>query len=93
MPSGVVDAERVITEILSLWLPGYFAGAMPLLRRFADLHAEAVNLFDQLERARVGSRRASLLIGRVCDNITETCELAELLHLLPGDRGKPPPRL
>lgn len=85
-------AKKIMARIVASRPPGYFAGAMPLLRRFCEAAIEGRELRRILKGADSGGRHGAA-IDRLCALSEEQCELAEFLCLLPGDSGKPPPRL
>jgi hypothetical protein len=87
------ERQEFIAEIVGARPAGYFNGALPLLERLADVHCALVELWPRLRAATPGTPASLALSELVCEGMTEQCELAEALHLRPGDRGLSPPRL
>jgi hypothetical protein len=87
-------ADEVFADIVASRPAGYFAETEVLLRRYCELVVEGRINGALLARAhQEDDLNRALELGEASIALTsEMCDIAEILGLLPGDRGKPPPR-
>ncbi len=87
------EVVALFAEIVASRPAGHFDEVMPLLRRYCELAVESRGSAADLDAVRVADDpHAAEIELRFCAISTEMCEIAEILGLLPGDRGKPAPR-
>jgi hypothetical protein len=85
--------EEIREQIESSRPAGYFDSARGLLEAYAGLMVELNRLQREMRPMRPGTPEFSRLLEAIAIRIGLAAELAEALHLCPGDHGKPPPRL
>ena len=87
------SAHDLFDEISASRPVGHFDAVEPLLRRFCEIAVEGRRQCAELSGIARDAPRAGELIEEWCAGTAEMCDLAEILGLLPGDRGKPPPQM
>jgi hypothetical protein len=85
--------DEILSEILGSRPAGYFDNVRGLLERYAELRLEFIGLWPRLHKLRPGTEQSTALTIEICAKMEAAWELAEVLHLLPGQRRKDPPRL
>jgi hypothetical protein len=90
-----MSREQLVAAIMAERPSGYFAEVMPLLRRYADLFAASHDVNRRLRHIPLDSPQAGPVLREIRDLTEEMIDIAEALHLCPGDRdlGFPPPRM
>ena len=87
------EVERLMDEVRGSRPAGHFDQVPALLHAYCEAIAHGQRAVTRLHQLDTSDARYAAAVYELCRANAAACDLAERLHLLPGDRGAPPPRL